>query len=250
MFEFYKNPSLNYFFCPPKDIDLIKKVAEEQISIGKTPDDKLHLLLFFQSISNVSRNYLCYNLSVLENDSKEDPKEVFLLERTFAYELYRQWENLLEVLRISLRVDAEIGKKITDNTIEFERLKQIEGDHKEPDLVLHSSQGTTDNHILICEIKRNQQLDDKKVKNDLIKICHYIDPKIWGGKPYTYGCFIVINKDFDELRELIKNTKEQLEEEIKEKELKPDYSCILCIAYNGESVKWELLSKIFNDKNK
>ena len=247
MADYYKIPDLSYSTYPLLDIECVKRMANEQIAIGETPNDKLLLLFFFQAITCVDNSFLSYYHNALGNKcekDKRDPKEP-LLERTFAYELYRQWQNLLESYKIPLRVDAEIGKKVTNDKIDFKKIKEIKGEYKEPDLVLHTSQMSIDVQAIICEIKRNVQLDALKIEGDLIKLCHYIDPGIWDGKPYKYGCFIVVNKNFDELKKQISEVKETVLNKINENTLTPDLSHILCMAYNGGLVKWELLSKIF-----
>ena len=222
MSEYIKNPDLEYDTHALSNLYSIKTIASEQIPIGETLEDKVQFLLFFQSIASVTDDYLRYYYNELTNKCEEDKTNPeSLLERTFAYELYRQWHNYLSAYEIPLRVDAEIGKKITNGKINFHKIKELKGDYKEPDFVLHASQGNTDNQVLICEIKRNEQLDEKKIVNDILKICHFIDPKIWGGNPYKYGTFIVINKDFQELSDLILKAKSQIENDIKEKSLTP-----------------------------
>lgn len=245
MAEYIKNPYIDYCIHSISNLDIIKTIASELIPFGEKTEDKVQFLLFFQSIASVTDDYLHFYYNELANkceNSKTDQEP--LLERTFAYELYRQWYNLIKAYKIPLRVDAEIGKKITNGKIDFQKIKEIKGDYKEPDLVLHTSQGNTDNQVIICEIKRNVQLDETKIVNDIIKICHYIDPQIWGGNPYKYGSFIVVNKDFQELSSQIMDAKKRIKNEIKEKSLTPEWSHILCIAYNGDSVNWDLLSNI------
>ena len=244
---FYKLEELKCNFMTSLDIGLLKRNAENCFPFCENDEDKLHLLLFFQAIASVNSDYLHYYQNVLDSQGRENYKvEEILLERTFAYELYRNWQNQLEMYHINtVRVDAEIGKKITNRAINYEKLKEIEGDYKEPDLVLHAGQGVTDNHTIICEIKRNVQLDNNKISNDIIKICHFIDPRIWNGKPYKFGSFVVVNKDFDELNTQIVKSKEFINKKIREKELTPDLSHILCIAYNGDTVKWDTLNNLW-----
>lgn len=244
MCVFDKLDELKTAIIPSLDIDLLKRKIENCFPFCVNDEDKLQIFLFFQAIASVNVDYLHYYCDVIDLQSKKENKEeIVLLERTFAYELYRKWQNLLEMYHIkTVRVDAEIGKKITKESIVYKKLKEIKGDYKEPDLVLHAGQGVTDNHTIICEIKRNEQLENKKIINDIIKICHFNDPQIWDGKPYRYGCFIVVNKGFNDLKNIIINLKEIIKKEIEEKELKPNLSHILCIAYDGKSLEWETLN--------
>lgn len=243
---FLKNHDIGYYTHSLQNLNHIKTIANEQIQIGETIEDKVQFLIFFQSIASVTEDYLHYYPNELTNSHEDNKKKTEpLLERTFAYELYRQWCDHKKAYEIPLRVDAEIGKKITIEKIDFSKIKELKGDYKEPDLVLHASQGNTDNQTIICEIKRNEQLDEKKIGYDILKICHYLDPNIWGGNPYKYGCFIVIHKEFEELSKQVLNAKSLIDNEIKEKDLKPDFSHILCITYNGQLVCWDLLSNIF-----
>lgn len=244
MCVFYKLDELNYVINHSLDVNLLRRNIESCFPFCENAEDKLQFVLFFQAIASVKRDYLHYYHNVLNSQSGDEYEaEEILLERTFAYELYRKWQNLLEMYQVNtVRVDAEIGKKITDNSIDYKKLKEIKGDYKEPDLVLHAGQGVIDNHTIICEIKRNGQLDNQKIINDIIKICQFNDPKIWNGKPYRYGCFIVVGKELNDLKNQIINSKELIKKEIEEKELNPNLSHILCVAYNGSSVEWETLN--------
>lgn len=246
MCVFDKLDRLNYTINSSLNVDLLKRNIENSFPFCENDEDKFHFVLFFQAIASVNRDYLHYYHNVLDSQSGDEYKsEEMLLERTFAYELYRNWQNLLEMYHIkTVRVDAEIGKKITKESIIYKKQKEIKGDYKEPDLVLHAGQEVTDNHTIICEIKRNEQLDNKKIINDIIKICQFNDPKIWDGKPYRYGCFIVVGKELNDLKNQIVDSKEVIMKEIEEKELNPNLSHILCIAYNGNSVEWETLNII------
>ena len=244
MNEFFKKPNIDYNLQLREKYD-ITAIACVSITIGEKPEENLLLFLLFQSIASVTNDYLHYYINELENKCDNDKTDsVPLLERTFAYELYRQWFNYIKAFGITLRVDAEIGKKITNGKIDFQKIKKLEGDYKEPDLVLHAYQGNTENQTIICEIKRSEQLDETKIVNDIIKTCHFIDPQIWDGNPYKYGCFIVIHKTVEELSSMILNAKSRIEKEIKEKTLTPDMSHLLIITYNGDSVKWDLLSNL------
>ena len=231
---------------PDVNVNILEKYYNCLSGLGETHDEKKHLLLFLQAISSVDNSYLKYYKDVLDPRIGYDYTiEESLLERTFAYELYRQWQNYLELFNVhNVRVDSEIGKKITNEEINLKKIKDITGLYKEPDLVLHSGQGVTDNHLIICEIKRNENLGNLKVSKDITKICHFLDPQIWNNKPYKYGCFIVVNKNLAELEHIITDEKNSILSAIKEKGLTPKYSYILCIAYNRNSVEWDLLSNI------
>lgn len=235
-----------------------KQISENEITIDVDGNIKLNLLVLLLAISSVKHDYLSLNDKPLdeikdcysckkrtgnENDFSNADKNI-LYERTFAYELYRQWQNLLESLESPLHVDAEIGKKLSNNSIDFQKLKSMKGAYKEPDLVLHKSQGNDEEQTFVCEIKRNVNLDDEKIEKDLIKLCHFIDPCIWGGKPYKYGVFIVVKKNFNELTTQIVGLKRQLYSKMENENLHVDISKLLCISYDGDIVQYDTLNNI------
>lgn len=236
------------------DLNNLQMRSKELITDCIELEDKYHFFNLFLAITLVKRDYLSINHKTLDDlkdcqvckDGKRKKSEESLLERTFAYELYRQWQNILDATGSSLHVDAEIGKKLSNESINFQKLKSMKGDYKEPDLVLHKSQGNNENQTFVCEIKRNVNLDDEKVINDILKLCHFIDPKIWGGNPYKYGIFIVIKKDMVELTTQIKGLKNKLCEEIKKSDLDVDLSRIICLTYDGDIVKYEVLNNILS----
>lgn len=224
-------------------------LAKELVLIDGSEEEKIQLLLFFQAISQVNESYLEYNLDEISSKDKESQnnqeslKELYL-ERTFAYELYRQWQNLLCLSKSNLRVDAEIGKKI-GNAGNLEELRTLKCESKEPDLVLHKSQGYMGDHIIACEIKRNFQLDKTKIGNDIKKLCKYMSPKIWGEHPYRYGVCIVVNQSFEWLKKELQKLKE--EKHFMSEINSINHSHLLCLTYDKNcigSIEYDTLNNI------
>lgn len=230
---------------------LLPEVTKKKVQIidDVEPKENFVLILFLQAITMVKRDYITYNEDVLKRANVERKRKQRKtkyekhLERTFAYELYRIWQNLVMLyIGPNLRVDAEIGKKITYGRIDYSKLAKLKGERKIPDLVLHNSQGNTQHHTIICEIKRDEQLGKTKIKDDLIKLCRYMDAKIWDNNPYKFGCFILasIDRDFDDLKRSVLLLK---------KELKPYYDKInpdhlLIVLYDGDLVRYDTLKII------
>lgn len=79
-----------------------------------------------------------------------------LLERTFAYELYRQWLNLLEDEGSELTVNAEVAKEMSlmPTVDAFHQI--MNGTTKYPDLILHKSHNNLKYNTFVCEIKRHE----------------------------------------------------------------------------------------------
>lgn len=113
------------------------------------------------------------------------------LERSFAYELYHQWSNILEIYKTvnfkdsNLMINAEISK-------DYNKIKY-------PDLILHDGQGNVDNQLLICEIKRDKAKDEH-IKNDLEKLNLFLNSNSENFSSFEFkgAAFIMIccKKDF------------------------------------------------------
>lgn len=247
-YVFHKIPEIDYLYCRNSFVALTD-IAKEHVLIDGSAEEKIQLLLFLQAISQVNESYLEYNIDVIsskgeESQSKPESLKELHLERTFAYELYRHWQNLLCLSKSNLRVDAEIGKKI-GNVGNIEELRSLKCDSIEPDLVLHESQGHMGNHNIACEIKRNLHLDKTKIGNDIKKLCKYMSPRIWGEHPYQYGVFIVVNRNFKWLKKKLHKLKE--EEHFMSEIMSINHSHLLCMTYdknNIGSVEYDTLNNI------
>lgn len=126
----------------------------------------------------------------------------FLEERTFAYELYRQWENLIEDNYEDMVVNAEVRKKYAKLTF-IKNLIIIFGLTKKgkphlsfyPDLVFHHSQFDSEKQEIICEIKTKQGIDDNKnikLNQDLRKLAAYMTDNVLLYHPFKIGVFILV----------------------------------------------------------
>ncbi len=250
MFEYNSIPQVGCCLSNQGGVYSLNEIAKQFIKINASDEEKVHLLLFFQAISYVNMSYLIFNIDVIKekkenNDEKSAQSEKTeegnnqYLERTFAYELYRQWQNLLCCYKFPQRLDAEIGKKIS-NIGNFEQLKALKCESKEPDLVLHDSQAYIGNHIIACEIKRKKYLDKTKIKNDLEKLFMYMHKDVWDEHPYQYGCFIVVNELFNNLETVIRSLKDDLITYA----TNVNFNHLLCITYKGDSLNYDTLNNI------
>ena len=82
--------------------------------------DLWHLALLKRAIEEVDERYIRSG-DLAHHDKPEDVEtEITLAERVFAYELYRQWANLLEPYRTGLVLNGETRKDfIRDFQIKF-----------------------------------------------------------------------------------------------------------------------------------
>lgn len=225
------NDSNNLSRSTTKELESLDCNVVDQF--GATDDDLRHLFLLMQSISQVDKNYLNYYWDEL----KKKPQE--LLERTFAYELYRQWQNKIEKYKTDLIVNAEIGKKISNSIDDLKKIMKLRLSYKEPDMVLHESHTDLANNIIVCEIKRNKGLSTQKIYNDILKICTFVGKNIWNGKGYHLGCFIVVDIDFQSFSTKLKSMKFRLNKH---------YQKIYCIVYNGKNLEYDTLYNIIKNK--
>lgn len=210
-------------------------------------DDEMQLLMhsLFNSIQKVTKNYLYWSISEIEDEN------IPYVERAFAYELYFQWnlnedvENTpLYKLRDKFKINAEIRKDLVENLTSI-------CSYSYPDMVLHGGNGSSNNYIL-CEIKRKSTIrcnKDSLVK-DINKLGFFLRRDLhlkydvdW--KEYKYGVFILTdkywgNKDFDLNPSDIANNIDFEELEV-DKSL---YSHIICVLYNGKTLQYGNLGDI------
>lgn len=124
----------------------------------------------------------------------------YLEERSFAYELYRQWENLVEKNDEDMVVNAEVRKRF--NRITFiRRLIEIFGETPNrrphisfyPDMVFHHSQFDSEKQEIICEIKTKKGINDnKKLNQDLKKLAAYMTSETLLYHPFKIGVLILV----------------------------------------------------------
>ena len=140
-----------------------------------------------------------------------DENEIeYLEERTFAYELYRQWETLVEDYYEDMVVNAEVKKRYQKVTF-IRRLIKIFGLTKKgnphisfyPDLVFHHSQFDSEKQEIICEIKTKEGIDDNKnikLNQDLKKLAAYMTNNTLLYHPFKIGVFILVGGNLCEIK--------------------------------------------------
>ena len=138
----------NIYNCKDEDDynhpELHIKIADYDIVVDDDYEDNEDLLLnLYKSILSVKRKYVLYtnkNTSATQNH----------LERVFAYELYRQWSNRIQILYPEYVINGEPEK----SPKLFSKLYSQK--HTFPDLVMHHDQGDHDYQGVICEIKSSK----------------------------------------------------------------------------------------------
>lgn len=133
----------------------------------------------------------------------------YMNERSFAYELYRQWQDVVDENEEGLVVNAEVAKRYEDEKflgklIEIFRLTKGGKPHRcfYPDLVLHHSQYNSEKQEIICEIKTMDGIDDKdnsRLGQDLKKLAAYMTENILLYHPFKVGVFILVGGDISEI---------------------------------------------------
>lgn len=224
--------------------------------------DNLYFLDLFDSIIKVDRKFIEYKVKYSEcHDGYEKH-----LERVFAYELYRHWGNKILSESPSLILNAEISKVINVNKI----LCDIKGNHGSanrevttvyPDMVLHHSQGDDKAQALICEIKRDKNLTGSLIFGDLYKISCYMTKEKFDvvKEPFRYGVFIIAgDKNLSTYFRCIKNTDSiktddgndnlSFRDFIDDEKLQPSFDRIVCVAYDGNRLEYDILSELIKNK--
>ena len=172
-----------------------------------------------------------------------------LLERTFAYELYRQWLNLLEDEGSELTVNAEVAKEMSlmPTVDAFHQI--MNGTTKYPDLILHKSHNNLKYNTFVCEIKRHEGMIYEDVVLDISKLCAFLSHQIWGDNPYKYGFFIVIRDELDSIKSVLESARRS-NAYVFYTELKKDkielFKKIICISYNDNTITYDNLFNILN----
>ena len=136
-------------------------------------------------------------------------------ERSFAYELYRVWSDLVKDKYPELVINAEIPKKIN------KKYKKMAGElfgrnvrRFLPDMVLHGGQHDSGNQEIICEIKLFKNLKKTSLIKDMKKLLAYTKDKILY-HPFNHGVFILIGGNKDNFKPKITNFDDGLKEQLK-----------------------------------
>lgn len=175
-----------------------------------------------------------------------------LLERTFAYELYRQWLNLLEYEGSELTVNAEVAKEMSlmPTVDAFHQI--MNGTTKYPDIILHKSHNNLKYNTFVCEIKRHEGMIYEDIVLDISKLCAFLSHKIWDDNPYRYGFFIVIHDELDSIKKVL-NSVRLSNVYLFYTELKKDkielFKRIICISYNDDSIMYDSLYNVLELKD-
>lgn len=144
------------------------------------------------ALNNISLEFL-YDSEVPEDDNGNVR---IVLERTFCYELYKQWSTLLD--KCSLKLSPEIDKKIWDNYKETRK--------RYPDFVLHNSQHDCEKQILVAEVKRGTATPIL-IMEDLEKLSYLTSDNFsrkGGPAKFQYGVFIMFASSLDVLLSKLK----------------------------------------------
>lgn len=170
-----------------------------------------------------------------------------LLERTFAYELYRQWLNLLEKEKSPLTINAEVTKEISLMPNEDVFTKFFDGSTNFPDIILHKSHDTLKDNTFVCEIKRHEKMIFDDVACDISKLCAFLSHRIWEGNPYKYGFFIVIRDNLYKIKEVLDDSGNKNENRFYNelRIYKQDlFKRIVCISYNDYTITYDSLFNV------
>lgn len=185
------------------------------------------LALFLKALRNVDPN-------IVSNCDDDSCSEVnYVNERSFAYELYRQWQTIIDdTPNYDLIVNAEVVKKINDEAFisELSKIFPDANDRKRfyPDLVLHKSQFDPNdkNQNLICEIKVNKNKDNKTSDEDILKdfrkLIAYMSRNTLLLNPFSLGVFVYVNGCYKDIKDSLNGA--DIPEEKK--------SCLYCALFN------------------
>lgn len=227
------------------EIELVDIVAPEYQHYFYTLLKAIESVDYVKYVSNAS-NHAISDVPEVEIKIGE------LLERTFAYELYRQWLNLLENEGAELTVNAEVAKEMSLTPTEDVFHKIMNGTTKYPDLILHKSHNTLKQNTFVCEIKRHEGMKYGDIVLDITKLCAFLSHQIWGDNPYKYGFFIVIRDDLDLIRTVLNSAKTS-NEYVFYSELKEDkielFKKIICISYNENVITYDSLFNVLFNEN-
>jgi len=212
--------------------------------------DNKWFVYLFESIHRVDLSFIKYKLKFEDGQCPESEEYKAHLERVFAYELYRQWMNLLEKHGVrNLVLNAEICKYLK-NSLNEER----KGKDNYPDLVLHKSQDSDEAQLIVCEIKREEGLTDENLLGDLYKLSCYINKDKFWKKPFEYGVFIIegIDVSLNKLKikqgttTQFKGEEITIEEYKNNESFKKKFSQIICVSYDGTNLEYDLLDKLID----
>lgn len=181
--------------------------------VGFMDSNEGQLNVFYKALKKVEAKYLRYSnseLSFLKGNKKK--KYIEHLERVFAYELYRQWGNMIKPKSgyvLNAEIDKDKGRCFAGlkNEIEDEEINKYLCNSNTtiyPDLVLHKGQYTPTGHEIVCEIKRFCSVNKTNFKNDILKLVLFTHKQFLEGCPYQYGVFLLLNANHEKINRLVK----------------------------------------------
>ena len=227
---------------------MLYKLNQNIYFVKENDKDTMHFNWLFRAISLVNKKYINYTV----HNGKKKEKQ-FHKERVFAYELYRQWANILESeCNENLVLNAELDK-IIDEIIgtegDTERVNSLEELRKYPDLVLHKGQSSDKTQKIICEIKKNTEtkISGSVILADLYKLACYMDEeKLHSGiRPFEYGVFVFVNGSMDQIKAIKKakikvSSNDYLFSQFKQ-EMSKHFENIICVVYDGTTIEYKTL---------
>lgn len=227
---------------------MIYKLNQNIYFVKDNDKDTMHFNWLFRAISLVDKKYINYTVY---NGKKKDRQ--FHKERVFAYELYRQWANILESecnepLVLNAELDKIIEERIgTDDDIE--NVCNIEEERKYPDIVLHNGQGSDKIQKIVCEIKRNTEtiISGSVILADLYKLACYMDKDKfrYGMKPFEYGVFVFVNGSLDQIKAIKKAKIKVFSNDYSfsqfKQEMSKHFENIICVTYDGTIIEYKTL---------
>lgn len=171
----------------------IKKIYEDT-TISK--DDIYYIKALYRSICNIQNKY------VKSKTPFSGEKEEESIELEISYELYRQYQNILERGKnpLKLCVGPELRKHVSQSEIELYNAFDVQ-----PDFVVHHNKEDYNCQLIAGEIKRQGSLTIDNTARDINKLLIYFDPELWGGHQYIYPVFAIFNTDKDVFTHVIKN---------------------------------------------
>lgn len=204
-------------------IESITEPSESQIckALENMPSElKEKWKIFIESVKSVKKSLISY---------KNDDALIYLNERAFAYELYRQIANRLyedvldENKRPEIVINAEIYKSSCSKCPGCPKYS------KYPDIVIHGGQYDTENQLLICEIKREAGKND--IEEDLKKLFFFMGNDNMFGNPFPLAIFVNVGP----YEKLMKHLK-VLQDENKQKD-ENMHGCLFVVSYDNGKVK-------------
>ncbi len=216
--------------------------------------DKQYFNYLFRAIALVDKKFISYDVYNADLKSLET---AYHLERVFAYELYRQWANILSCeCHDKYILNAELDK-IVKETISYHNPKKKEAVTMFPDLVMHGGQGNVSHQKMICEIKRNKtgtetkNISNQKIFADLYKLTCYLDKAKFLDK-FDYGVFVLLNGALSQISNIPSKTSVFRPERLSFGDFKEDFKKffhrIVCVTYDGVTLHYDLLSELIDKK--